>query len=95
MSDFNRKEAMEKLQEIATDYNLKPSILRDVIEGRAQGMTLKDISEMYGHSRNTVSKYSRRIDEEIEEEDLAKLLIVAGILIGGAVLLKKLLEGGD
>lgn len=90
--DLSREEAMNKIGEIASRYDLRTSILRDVMEGRTQGFSQRKIAETYGYSRNTVSKYSKIVNEEMSEDELGELAILVGAILGGALALKKILD---
>ena len=92
MASIDESEAQERIQEIAGKHNLRPDILKDVIEGKSKGMSQKEIAETYGVNRNTVSKYNRKIEEEFSEDDLGDLLIIIGVLLGSAYLLDRLMS---
>ena len=92
MASINEGVAQERIREIAGKHNLRADILKDVLEGKSKGMTQKEISNKYDINKNTVSKYNRKIEEEFSEDDLGELLIVLGILLGGAYLLDRLLD---
>lgn len=92
MVGINEEKAIERLEEIAGKHGLNPDILRDVIEGRSKGLSQKEIANQYGYNKNTISKYNRKLEEELSEEDLGDLLMVIGALIGGAYLLGRILD---
>jgi Fic family protein len=92
MASIDEDKAQERIQEIAGKHNLNPEILKDVLKGRSEGLTHEDISEKYEINKNTVSKYNRKIEEEFSEEDLGDLLLIIGVLLGGAYLLDRILN---
>ena len=76
------KQAVQyRLNQIAKRHLLKPSLLQNIIWGRAHGWSQIKISKEYNINQNTVSKYSRILEREITDNEL-KILLLVIVLIG-------------
>lgn len=82
--------------EIAKEHGFNPVLLKEIIRLRNKGYNNIEIAENLGISRNTVTKYVEKL-RGTKDNDILELLALIAILLGGAILLSKLLkkEGGE
>ncbi len=86
-----KKEEMEtELKKVAEEYNLKPVYLKEIVRYLSQGLNQKEIAEKTGVSRNTVRRYEKKLKEELNSQEITKIVLIASLLFGGAYILQKL-----
>jgi DNA-binding MarR family transcriptional regulator len=76
---------------IARKYDLNPVLLRAIVLQRNRGLNNAQIAQHLGIHRNTVNKYVTAL-EEMNKDDLLKLLAIIAIIGAGAVLFAQILE---
>ncbi len=77
--------------ELAKQNGFNPVLLKEIVQLRNRGYTNIEISENLGVSRNTVTKYLKKLRNTDDHEFLELLMLIVA-LIGGAVLLAKLFK---
>ena len=92
---FNEQVAQQKLNEIATKHLLTPQILQNIVWGKSQGWSQTRIAREYNINPNTVSKYSRILEREMNADEIKELLIIIGLILGASYLIKEIFKGGD
>ena len=76
---------------IAKKYDLNPVLLRAILLQRNRGLNNAQIAQYLGIHRNTVNKYVNAL-EEMNKDDLLKLLAIVAIIGAGAILVGQILE---
>ena len=86
---FNQALAEQKLKEIASKYFINAEILRNIIFGKSQGWSQTKIAQSYSINPNTISKYTRILEREMNTEEIKQLLLIVGLIVGASYLLKE------
>ena len=89
---FNKNIARDKLNIISKKHLLNPQILQNVIWGRVQGWSQTRIAEESHINPNTVSKYLRIIEREMDTKEIKELMIIIGLIWGGSYLIKEIFK---
>ena len=89
---FNEQIAQEKLNGIATKHLLNPQILQNIVWGRSQGWSQTRIAEEHHINPNTVSKYSRILEREMNADEIKELLIIIGLILGAGYIINELFK---
>lgn len=53
------------------------------------------IADHYGYNKNTVTRYTKILNEEFSNQEIKELLLLIGLILGGLYLLKKILEANQ
>lgn len=77
--------------ELAKQNGFNPVLLKEIVQLRNKGYTNVEIAENLGVSRNTVTKYLKKLRNTDNQEFLELLMLIVA-LIGGAVLIAKLFK---
>lgn len=85
----NYARALEEYNEIARKHSLDPDLLKKILELSVKGRSKTDIANLVGTSRQTVHRYLKTVREEIDDNELFKLIIGLVILGGGLYVLKE------
>ncbi|MCK4669800.1 MAG: hypothetical protein KAT43_01260 [Nanoarchaeota archaeon] len=87
---FNEQIAQQKLNQIAEKHLLSPILLQNIVWGRSQGWSQTRIAQEYNINPNTVSKYSRILEREMNANEIKELLIIIGLILGAGYIIKEL-----
>lgn len=89
---FNEQIAQQKLNQIAEKHLLNPFILQNIVWGRSQGWSQTKIAQEYNINPNTVSKYSRILEREMNANEIKELLIIIGLILGAGYIINELFK---
>jgi len=86
-----KSQVNEEYLKLAKKYKLNPTWLREIVELRNRGFNHIQIAHQLGISRETVASYLKKL-RNMDREDLWKIIIAIGIILGGSYLIAKLLD---
>ena len=90
--EFNEQIAQQKLNQIAEKHLLNPHLLQNVVWGRSQGWSQTRIAQEYNVNPNTVSKYSRILEREMNADEIKELIIIIGLILGASYIINELFK---
>ena len=89
---FNEQIAQQKLNQIAEKHLLNPLLLQYIVWGKSQGWSQTRIAQEYNINPNTVSKYSRILEREMNDNEIKELLIIIGLILGASYVINELFK---
>jgi len=89
---FDKQIAQQKLSQIAENHLLNPIMLQNIVWGRSQGWSQTRIAQENHINPNTVSKYSRILEREMDANEIKELLIIIGLILGAGYIINELFK---
>lgn len=91
MEQMQLRDLTQKYVEFCKEHKLNPQIMREILLLRNQGLNNTIIANTLGISRITVNYYVNKLNE-LNLQDLVKLIILVGLIYGGLAVLSEILK---
>lgn len=95
MSKVDYSKALNEYRQIANKHNLRPELLKEILNLSVKGYNKAEIARKVGKSRQTVHKYLKTVREDMSDDELQTILLGLVVLFGGVYLIDNLFGGGD
>ena len=92
MEQTQIRDLTQQYVEFCRQHDLSHQIMKEILLLRSQGLNNTQIADTIGVSRVTVNTYVSKLNE-LNFQDLIKLIIFVGLIFGGLTVLSEILNG--